>query len=130
MLEQAALAEFIDGGHFTTHIRRMRGIYEERRDRLIEVLQRHLAGIATPAGGLAGLHIPVHFERPLDDVLLAAQALREGVVMRPLSLYTIDPANRRSGMNLGFAAVPVEQIEAPALKLVRLIEDLLQAGSR
>ena len=130
MLEQAALAEFIDGGHFTTHIRRMRGIYEERRDRLIEVLQRHLAAIATPAGGLAGLHIPVHFERPLDDVLLAAQALREGVVMRPLSLYAIDPANRRSGMNLGFAAVPVEQIEAPALKLVRLIEDLLQAGSR
>jgi GntR family transcriptional regulator/MocR family aminotransferase len=108
----------------------MRGIYEERRDRLIEVLQRHLAGIATPAGGLAGLHIPVHFERPLDDVLLAAQALREGVVMRPLSLYAINPANRRSGMNLGFAAVPVEQIEAPALKLVRLIEDLLQAGSR
>lgn len=50
--------------------------------------------------------------------------------MRPLSLYAIDAANRRPGMNLGFAAVPVEQIEAPALKLVRLIHGLLPTGSR
>ncbi len=122
MLEQAALAEFIDGGHFTAHIRRMRGIYEERRDRLVEVLRTHLDGVATPFGGSAGLHLPVRFEQPLDDVLLAAQALREGVVFRPLSMYSVAAENRLCGMNLGFAAVPVEQIEAPALKLVRLIE--------
>jgi GntR family transcriptional regulator/MocR family aminotransferase len=126
MLEQAALAEFIDGGHFTAHIRRMRAIYEERRDRLIEVLRTHLDGVATPFGGAAGLHLPVRFEQPLDDVLLAAQALREGVVFRPLSMYSIAAENRLPGMNLGFAAVPVEQIEAPALKLVRLIEAALK----
>jgi GntR family transcriptional regulator/MocR family aminotransferase len=128
MLEQAALAEFIDDGHFTSHIRRMRGIYEERRDRLIEVLHSHLGGIATPFGGLAGLHLPVRFEQPLDDVQLASLALREGVVTRALSLYSITPENRIRGMNLGFAAVPLEQIQAPAMKLVRLVEAACSRG--
>ena len=127
MLEQAALAEFIDGGHFTAHIRRMRAIYEERRNHLTGLLQRHLAGIAT-AAGVAGLHIPVRFAAPIDDVLLAAAALREGVVVRPMSLYAIDAANRSAGMNLGFAAIPVEQMESPILKLARLIDGLRTSG--
>ena len=128
MLEQAALAEFIDAGHFTTHIRRMRGIYEERRDRLREIISTRLGEFATPFGGSAGLHLPVRFNQPLDDVQLAARALQQAVIFRPLSMYSTDPANRISGMNLGFAAVSPENIETPALKLVRLIET--QAGQR
>lgn len=130
LLEQAALAEFIDAGHFTAHIRRMRSIYEERRDRLREVISTQLGELATPFGGLAGLHLPIRFNQPVDDVLLAADALRQGVVVRPMSLYSIDPDTRLNGMNLGFAAVPTEQIEAPALKLVRLIESAVRRDSR
>ena len=130
LLEQAALAEFIDAGHFTSHIRRMRSIYEERRDRLREVISTHLGELATPFGGLAGLHLPIRFKQPIDDVQLAAEALRQGVVVRPMSLYSIDPDTRLNGMNLGFAAVPAEQIEAPALKLVRLIESAVRGDGR
>ena len=122
MLEQAALAEFIEGGHFTAHIRRMRGIYEERRDCLRDLLEAKLGDSVTSLCGLAGLHLPVRFNFPIDDVQLASDALRDGVVLRALSLYSIAAENRLLGMNLGFAAIPVEQIEAPALKLVRLIE--------
>ncbi|AWI76254.1 GntR family transcriptional regulator [Parazoarcus communis] len=122
MLEQAALAEFIEGGHFTAHIRRMRGIYEERRDCLRDLLEAKLGDSITSLGGLAGLHLPVRFNFPIDDVQLASDALRDGVVLRALSLYSVAAENRLQGMNLGFAAIPVEQIEAPALKLVRLIE--------
>lgn len=122
MLEQAALAEFIDGGHFTSHLRRMRGIYQERRDRLRELLVRHLRGLVTPFGGAAGLHLPARFDQPLDDAKLAAQALAAGVVFRPLSMYSICDDTRLYGMNLGFAAVPVEKIDAPAMRLVSLIE--------
>ena len=56
------------------------------------------------------------------DIKIAAEALQQAVVFRPLSMYSIDPDNRLYGMNLGFAAVPTEKIEAPALKLVRLVE--------
>lgn len=122
MLEQAALAEFIEAGHFTGHIRRMRGIYQERRDYLRTFLESRLGGLIATTDVLTGLHLPVRFIPPLDDATLASQALLHGVVFRPLSMYAIDPANRQLGMNLGFAAVPVEKMDAPAATLVRLIE--------
>lgn len=122
MLEQAALAEFIEAGHFTAHIRRMRSIYQERRDYLKTYIDSRLGGLTATPDGMTGLHLPVRFAQPLDDVHLAAQALSEGVVFRPLSVYSIAPDNRQPGMNLGFAAVPVEKMDAPARTLVRLIE--------
>ena len=39
--EQAALADFIAEGHLERHIRRMRRIYGERRDALVESLDRY-----------------------------------------------------------------------------------------
>ncbi len=128
MQEQAALAEFIEAGHFTAHIRRMRGIYQERRDRLKAIMESRLGGLVSIPDSLAGLHLPVRFLQPLDDADLASQAIHNGVIFRPLSMYAIDPKNRQLGMNLGFAAVPVEKMDAPADTIVRLIEASLRGG--
>ncbi len=40
-IEQQALAAFIDEGHFTRHLRRMRRLYRDRRDALCEAISRH-----------------------------------------------------------------------------------------
>lgn len=40
---------------------------------------------------------------------MAADALAEGVVIRPLSLYYMNQRLSLPGMNLGFAGVPDEQ---------------------
>ena len=45
--DQLALAEFIEAGHFTRHLRRMRRLYGERRDALQAAIERHLQGIVT-----------------------------------------------------------------------------------
>ncbi|THF67557.1 PLP-dependent aminotransferase family protein [Pseudothauera nasutitermitis] len=127
MLEQAALAEFIEAGHFTGHIRRMRGIYQERRDYLRNFLEARLGGLIDTPDVLTGLHLPVRFVPPLDDATLASQALLNGVVFRPLSMYAIHPDNHLCGMNLGFAAVPVDKMDAPAGTLVRLVEEALKS---
>ena len=39
---QAVLADFIDGGHFNAHLRRMRALYHERRDALVAACARAL----------------------------------------------------------------------------------------
>lgn len=122
LAEQAALAEFIEGGHFGTHIRRMRAIYHERLDTLRGVLKSELGGAATCMGGHAGLHLPVRFEVPVDDRALSSQALQMGVICMPLSSYSAGIDTRQAGMILGFAPVPAERIRAPAEILVRLIE--------
>ncbi|UCE32129.1 MAG: PLP-dependent aminotransferase family protein [Burkholderiales bacterium] len=130
MIEQAAMAEFIDAGHFTRHLRRMRGLYQERRDRLSEAIESRLGGLVVTHGGQAGLHLLYRFTRELDDAALADRTLREGIVFRPLTLYYRDPARGAPGMNLGFAAVPVERM-APAVDvLAGAIEAELQRAPR
>ncbi|WP_051240828.1 PLP-dependent aminotransferase family protein [Tepidiphilus margaritifer] len=119
--EQAALAEFIDDGHFSAHIRRMRPLYRERLETLRELLSGELGTAVSFLGGHAGLHLTVQFAEPLDDVAIAASALNEGVICRPLSRYSLEASTRRSGMVLGFAPVPVERMRRPVEILLRAI---------
>jgi GntR family transcriptional regulator/MocR family aminotransferase len=126
MAEQAALAEFIAEGHYSAHLKRSRAVYQERRDTLLREIETRLGGLVTVSGGHAGLHLLYTFKQPIDDVQLAAQALAEGVIIRPLSLYYLDPkAARLPGMNLGYAAVPVERIGPASAKLAVVVERLL-----
>lgn len=128
--EQAALAEFIDNGHFSRHLRRMRALYRERREILQTQMEQLLGGLIQPCASTAGLHLPVRFQQPLDDCALAAQAMAEGVLLRPLSRYALAAENRIYGMNLGFAAVASEHIAAPAQSLARLVIQMAQQGER
>lgn len=122
MTEQAALAEFIDDGHFTAHIKRMRGIYLERRDILRREMESRLGEAVSVSGGHAGLQLLYRFNALVDDAQIVAQALAEGVVCRPLSMYYADKRASRPGLNLGFAAVPEKAIPPAVDKLVRVIE--------
>src|SRR6184192_2915223 len=55
VLEQAVLAEFITAGYFERHLRRMRALYAERQQVLLEEARRHLAGLVELAPSGAGL---------------------------------------------------------------------------
>ena len=68
--DQAALADFISEGHLERHVRRMRRIYGERRNALVESLQRHFGDRATIYGDAAGMHVLVRF----DDQGIAEKA--------------------------------------------------------
>ena len=122
LVEQAALAEFIEGGHFSTHIARMRGVYRERREALRTVLDARLGDALRISPEQAGLQMACRFRDPLDDRAVSADALREGLVVRPLSQYYADAARAPAGMNLGFAAVPVPTIVPAAHRLADVIE--------
>lgn len=128
--EQAALAEFIDDGYFTAHIKRMRGIYAERRDTLKDAMNSHLGGAVVPSGGHGGLQLLYRFRAPVDDEMIAAEALAEGIICRPLSMYYLDQEQRQPGLNLGFAAVPVERIAPAAAILTTIIERNLRQPRR
>lgn len=127
MAEQAALAEFIDDGLFSAHIKRMRGIYQERRDALRQAIEPRLGDVVSLSGGQAGLQLLYTFNPPIDDAMLASRSLARGVVIRPLSMYYTNHHNAQSGMNLGFAAVPPERIVKAAASLSELIEAELDA---
>lgn len=126
MAEQLALAAFLRSGQFGLHLRRMRRLYRQRRDALVQALQQELGGLATVHGGSAGMHLALRFERPdLDDRLVSALALQEGIVAPALSELAMGlRAQAWRGLLLGYAQVPAAQM----LPLVRRLAKVLRAG--
>ncbi|WP_027795048.1 MocR-like pyridoxine biosynthesis transcription factor PdxR [Paraburkholderia acidipaludis] len=113
LLQQAVLAEFIAEGHFTSHIRKMRGLYGQRRQALLDAAASRY-GEALPAmGGDAGLHVVMQLPEGCDDRAVAEAALARNIVVRPLSGYYAARARAASGLLIGYACVPDEEI-APA----------------
>jgi GntR family transcriptional regulator/MocR family aminotransferase len=122
LAEQAALAEFIEMGHFAAHIRRMRAIYTERREALRGVLTDRLGDAVEVSGHQAGLQLLCRLGAEVDDRALAARALQAGIVTRPLSLYACSGTAVGAGLNLGYAAVPVDTVVPTAHRLADFIE--------
>ncbi|NLP59870.1 PLP-dependent aminotransferase family protein [Paraburkholderia sacchari] len=113
LLQQAVLAEFIAEGHFTSHIRKMRALYGQRRQVLLDAVSRRYGDALPAMGGDAGLHVVMQLPEGSDDRAVAEAALARNIVVRPLSGYYSARERAASGLLIGYACVPDEEI-APA----------------
>jgi GntR family transcriptional regulator/MocR family aminotransferase len=102
-LHQAVLADFLREGHFARHLRRMRGIYAERRRALEAELD------APVLGDHAGMHLVVPLPPDADDREVALRAARRGISVIPLSSCY---AGRRArpGLVLGYGSTHIKDI--------------------
>ena len=119
---QSIVAGFIEDGHFSAHIRRMRDLYRERRDALMEASGRHLAGLLAPIPTDTGFHtvglLPAaRDERPVTEAATAA-----GVAVAPLGRFALAPLDCR-GLTLGFSAVPPRAIVKGVERLARVLAE-------
>ncbi len=111
-VEQATLTDFIEEGHFTRHIRRMRELYRERRQALLTAAARQLDGLLKVEACDTGMHVLGWLQDiALDDTRIADAASQLGIETRPLSRYcmrvTPPPA-----LVLGFASVPPRELQS------------------
>lgn len=122
--DQLALAEFIEAGHFTRHLRRMRRLYGERRDALQAALERHLHGVVTVSGGAGGMHLSTRLDAPVRDVDVSVAARAQGMVLRPLSRFCLPGTltAQYNGLVLGYGNVPAEAMDGLVLQMQRVIE--------
>lgn len=101
LLEQAALADFLEEGHLDRHIRRMRRLYQLRRDTMIGELQRRFGSGVRIRGDAAGMHITVTFSAPHE---VRARAEASGVHLAGTEIYYQSrPAHNE--FILGFSAI-------------------------
>ena len=125
--EQLALAGFLRSGEFALHLRRMRRLYRQRRDALVEALERHLWRHAVVDGASAGMHLSLRLpDDGVADVEIARRAREQGIVVNALSAHALPgaggtPAN---GLLLGYAQVPAERMDALVERLACLILDV------
>jgi GntR family transcriptional regulator/MocR family aminotransferase len=113
LMLQAALADFIALGHFTTHIRKLRQTYGARRELLRRTLVLQLGAQAgknvTISSEESGLHLVVELPDRVDDVALETLAAESGIQVRALSTYYLAPPLRR-GLLVGYAYVTPDKI--------------------
>jgi GntR family transcriptional regulator/MocR family aminotransferase len=117
---QGVLADFIEQGHFSRHLRRMRLVYAERRSVLKESIRKELGSAARVIGTESGMHLSVMIEG-IHDREIAQLAAQENLWLVPLSSSYLS-SSPRQGFILGFGSTPPEQIPAAVQKLRVLIE--------
>ncbi len=118
---QAVLADFLTEGHFLRYIRRMRTVYAERQEALVQASQSELAGLLDIRPSETGLQVMGWLPSPIDDRAASQCAADAGIVAPPLSSYTLEPIPRK-GLLLGYAAHAPKQIHEGVRKLARALE--------
>ena len=121
LLDQAILCDFITEGHFARHIRRMRELYAERLDVLLESVQQKLRGLLETPSVEAGLQTVGWLAPGINAERVAVEAAKHDVEAIPLSRY----CSRRfpqEGLILGFAAVDAKELQRGVEQLARALE--------
>lgn len=119
-LDQAILADFINEGEFTRHIRRMRSAYAERQQVLVEAVRRDLHGLLEVASAEAGMHLLAWLPQGSSDVEASTRAARYNVEAAPLSAYTEIP-RPRGALVLAYAALNAKQIKVGVRRLAQAL---------
>jgi GntR family transcriptional regulator/MocR family aminotransferase len=120
LLLQAALADFIDEGHMSRHLKRMRRIYADRRKVFYELCESELADLMTLSPAEAGIQVVASLHDGHDDLEVVRHADRLGVNASPLSKYYW--SSRGNGLVLGYAACTKAQSETGIRRLRQAIE--------
>jgi GntR family transcriptional regulator/MocR family aminotransferase len=123
-LEQGVLADFIGEGHYARHVRRMRALYEERRDAFREAVEQRLGGLLILGSMDAGMHTVGWLPDGTDDRRVSEALQAADVDAVPMSRYWMGPA-RGSGLMLGYAPYPPPVIREAVDRMARVLERLV-----
>jgi GntR family transcriptional regulator / MocR family aminotransferase len=126
-LYQAVLAAFINEGHFSRYIRRMRGTYSERRSILVKCIRKEFDSLLQMHGAEAGLHLTVTLPRKYRDRAISARATRQNLWLWPLSPSYLGTPSRQ-GLILGFGGTTAKEIP-DAVRRLRAILVPERAGN-
>lgn len=130
LMQQAVLADFIEEGHYATHLRRMRQRYAQRQGLLREAIAKRFGQDWPTSTQEAGLHLVMHLPPGADDLGISMAARTQGLSARPLSRYYSDEQRARQGLLLGYACVPEDDIGPAFHKLAEVIEPALEHLAR
>jgi GntR family transcriptional regulator / MocR family aminotransferase len=120
-LDQITLTDFLLEGHFARHIRRMRALYEQRHDLLVEKASQELGEWIELVKTSTGLHLVGRLREDLDDRKVAQLAAENGVDVPPLSVYHLK-APRQGGLLFGYGGVNEQKIEEGVQRLKRTMQ--------
>lgn len=115
---QAIVADFMEEGHFSTHIRIMRRLYKARYEALTQAWSAMPGSVALQPAS-SGYHTTAFLDEDVDGPGLVRQAGERNVTLASLDGYCLAPISRR-GVVLGFGSADPESIRFGVETLARL----------
>ena len=121
MANQIALAEFIERGLLSAHLRKSKVTYAQRRSALHSGVRRHLSRwlrIDEERPGLIG----IAFTPPGRDSEMATTARNNGIACIGLSDFKVNDHGSPAALPLGFAAYAEDAIDDACRRLARALD--------
>lgn len=122
-LVQHIAARYLASGGYDRQIEETMPFYRERRDALMDALERHMAGEFRAILPTGGHHVWVTLDRPLNERELYTEALRHGVSFTPGSVLTVERPGA-SCFRLSFSLLSPEELDEGVKRLARAIREL------
>jgi GntR family transcriptional regulator / MocR family aminotransferase len=116
---QDALGHFILDGHLARYVRRMRRVYAERRQALLDGLTQELGAWLQPLPSEAGIHAGARLRQRGAAAALAAQARQHTPGAQPFSVFAV--GEHPPGMAFGFGCIEAEAILEALHELARAL---------
>jgi GntR family transcriptional regulator/MocR family aminotransferase len=123
---QAIVADFVEEGHFSRHLRRVREAVSDRYSALMHSLNAHCGAELDPCPASAGVHVMCGLPLGASEQPIVAEAARRGVVVQPLRMFRY--GDGRPGLVLGFGRWTPEELDAGVKRLARALSSVRQAG--
>ena len=123
VLEQMALCDFLNEGHYARHLRRMLQHYRKRRELLQRELHLHLGSLLKVRAPEAGMQLVGWLPPGKDDQRAAELAAQVGIQVLPISRFSLEPLSR-GGLVFGYAGTDEEAIPRGVKQLAAVLAHL------
>lgn len=120
-LNQLILAKFIAEGYLERHIMKMKKIYKNRRDFLIQQLQSAFSNTINIFGYSTGLHLIVKFNQVQFTKELLEKIQQLGVKVYPVEDHAIEKGKHHNRIIIGYGHLTTEEIKEGVSRLQRAI---------
>jgi DNA-binding transcriptional MocR family regulator len=124
-LPQIVIGETMAKASFDRHIRQARKTYQQRRDRLFDLISAHFPEnirVSTPQGGfVAWIELP----RSLDATDLYLRAKEVGIVISPGAIFSSNPSKYKHSIRLSYAQAWTKERDQAIQTLGNLINATL-----
>lgn len=122
-LSQHITARFLAAGGYERHVAKTLPFYEERRNLLMEALERHLPGEYRAEQPRGGHHVWLQLVRPIEERALYREAVRQGVTFTPGGTVMAE-RGATTTLRLSFSLVDPPELDEGVRRLARAIREM------
>jgi DNA-binding transcriptional MocR family regulator len=121
---QLAIADFLAGGHYPPHLRRMRTQYQRSRDQMIDWVMRYFPQGTRASRPQGGFMLWIELVEGFDTLRLNRALLGQGVQVAVGSIFSAS-GKYRNCLRMNYAAKPTAEIEDAVRKVGAAITRLI-----